>query len=120
VKVKDFKAVAGIALIVAIAAPMVLAHPVLAAEADGSVTGVSNVQNFITSVTKVVVLVTGGVAILMFAIGGFGYVASSGNPEHLQRAKHTLLYAAIGLAIAIGSAIIGGIVTALANNAFGS
>ncbi len=99
--------------------PLLLTHPAFAASSS-SVAGVSNVQNFITSVTKIVVLVTGGVAILMFAIGGFGYVTSSGNPEHLQRAKHTLLYAAIGLAIAIGSAIIGGIVTALANNAFGS
>jgi len=66
------------------------------------------------------VAVSGAVAIVMFAIGGFSYIVSSGNPEHLQRAKHTLLYAAIGLAIAIGSAIIGGIVTALASNAFGS
>ena len=99
--------------------PLLISHPAFAA-ASGSVAGVSNVQSFITSLTKVVVLVTGGIAILMFAIGGFSYVTSSGNPEHLQRAKHTLLYAAIGLAVAIGSAVIGGIVTALANNAFGS
>ncbi len=99
--------------------PFVLSHQVFAATSS-PVAGVSNIQDFITSITKIVVLVTGGIAILMFAIGGFGYVTSSGNPEHLQRAKHTLLYAAIGLAIAIGSAIIGGIVTAVANNAFGS
>jgi|SRR5581483_11155292 len=99
--------------------PLLLSHPAFAASGD-SVAGVSNVQSFITSVTKVVVLVTGAVAITMFAIGGFSYVMSSGNPEHLQRAKHTLLYAAIGLAIAIASAVLGGIVSTLANNAFGS
>jgi hypothetical protein len=102
-----------------IALPFILAHPAFA-DSTSSVAGVSNIQDFITSVTKIVVLVAGGVAILMFAIGGFSYVTSSGNPEHLQRAKHTLLYAAIGLAIAIGSAVLGGIITALANNAFGS
>jgi Type IV secretion system pilin len=105
-------------LLVALGIPTIVTHPVFAA-ASSSVAGVSNVESFISSVTKVVVLITGAVAITMFAIGGFGYVTSSGNPEHLQRSKHTLLYAAIGLAIAIGSAVIGGIVTALANNAFG-
>ena len=109
----------GVALNIGFALPFVLAHPAFAATSD-SVAGVSNVESFITSVTKVIVLVTGAVAITMFAIGGFGYVTSSGNPEHLQRSKHTLLYAAVGLAIAIGSAVIGGIVSALANNAFGS
>lgn len=98
--------------------PVVLAHPAFA-DSGSSVAGVSNVEGFITSVTKVVVLVTGGIAIMMFAVGGFSYVTSSGNPEHLQRAKHTLLYAAVGLSVAIGSAVLGGIITALANNAFG-
>jgi uncharacterized membrane protein YidH (DUF202 family) len=99
--------------------PLVLSHPVFA-DSTGSVAGVSALQSFITSVTKIVVLVAGSVAVLMFAIGGFQYVTSSGNPEHLQRAKHTLLYAAIGLAVAIGSAILGSVVTTLATDAFGS
>lgn len=104
---------------IATAVPFILSHPAFAATTN-SVAGVSNVEGFIKSVTTVIVAVSGAVAIVMFAIGGFSYIVSSGNPEHLQRAKHTLLYAAIGLAIAIGSAIIGGIVTALATNAFGN
>lgn len=107
------------AFYVATMLPLVLAHPAFAAT-TASVAGVSNVEDFIKSVTTVIVAVCGSVAIVMFAVGGFGYVVSSGNPEHLQRSKHTLLYAAIGLAIAIGSAILGGIVSALATNAFGS
>ena len=104
---------------IATALPLIVSHPAFA-DATSSVAGVSNVENFIKSVTTVVVAVCGAVAIVMFAIGGFSYVVSSGNPEHLQRAKHTLLYAAIGLAIAIASAILGSIVTTLATNAFGS
>ena len=99
--------------------PLLFTHPVFA-DTTNSVAGVSNVETFISSVTKVVVIVTGAVAITMFAIGGFSYVTSSGNPERLERAKHTLLYAAIGSAISIASAVLGGIVTALATNAFGS
>lgn len=98
---------------------LVMAHPAFAATTS-SVAGVSNIEDFIKSVTTVIVAVCGAVAIVMFAIGGFGYVVSTGNPEHMQRAKHTLLYAAIGLAIAIASAILGSIVTTLATNAFGS
>jgi hypothetical protein len=98
---------------------LLISHPALAATTS-SVAGVSNVESFIKSVTTVIVAVCGSVAIVMFAIGGFSYVVSSGNPEHLQRAKHTLLYAAIGLAIAIASAILGSIITTLATNAFGS
>jgi hypothetical protein len=99
--------------------PLLLTHPAFA-DATSSVAGVSNIEVFIKSVTTVIVAVCGAVAIVMFAIGGFSYVVSSGNPEHLQRAKHTLLYAAVGLAIAIGSAILGGIITTLATNAFGN
>jgi hypothetical protein len=108
-----------VASFIATTLPLVVSHPAFA-DATSSVTGVSNVEDFIKSVTTVIVAVCGGVAIVMFAIGGFSYVVSSGNPEHLQRAKHTLLYAAIGLAIAIASAILGSIVTTLATNAFGS
>jgi len=103
----------------AAALPLLLSHPAFA-DTTSSVAGVSNIETFITSITKVVVVVTGAVAITMFAIGGFAYVTSSGNPERLERAKHTLLYAAVGSAIAIASAVLGGIVSALATNAFGS
>jgi hypothetical protein len=102
----------------ATALPLLLTRSAFA-DATTSVAGVSNIESFIKSITAVIVAVCGSVAIVMFAIGGFKYVVSSGNPEHLRRAKHTLLYAAIGLAIAIGSAILGGIVTTLATNAFG-
>jgi hypothetical protein len=103
----------------AMALTLLISHPAFA-DTTSSVAGVSNIEDFIKSITTVVVTVCGAVAIVMFAIGGFSYVVSSGNPEHLQRAKHTLLYAAVGLAIAIGSAILGGVITTLATNAFGS
>lgn len=116
---KVFRKLKGVALNLGLILPLIITHPAFA-DATSSVAGVSNVENFIKSVTTVIVAVCGAVAIVMFAVGGFSYVVSSGNPDHLQRAKHTLLYAAIGLAIAIGSAILGGIVSALATNAFGS
>ena len=54
-----------------------------------------------------------------FVYGGFAYITSTGNPEHLDRAKRTLLFSATGLAITLGAFVISGIVTDLATAAFG-
>ncbi len=104
-----------VALFVAVDVPLVLAHPVFAA--DGSVT---QVENFIRSIIKVVAGLAGLVATGFFVVGGFTYITSSGNPEHLDRAKHTLQYSAIGLAIVIAAFVLSNIVTDLATGAFGN
>lgn len=105
-----------VALIVATGAPFLFSQQVFAA----SPAGVSNVESFIKSVITVITGLSGLVAVVFFVIGGFSYITSSGNPEHLDRAKKTLLYSAIGLSITIGAFVIGNIVTTLATNAFGS
>jgi ABC-type amino acid transport system permease subunit len=94
---------------------LLASHPALAA--DG---GVSQVETFIRSVIKVIAGLAGLVATVFFVIGGFGYITSSGNPEHLDRSKKTLLWAAIGLAITIGAFVLSNIVTSLATSAFGN
>ncbi len=104
-----------VALIVAAGVPLVLAHPAFAS--DGNVT---QVENFIRSVIKVVAGLAGLVATGFFVVGGFGYITSSGNPERLDKSKQTLIWSSIGLAIVIGAFVISNIVTDLATNAFGS
>jgi formate hydrogenlyase subunit 3/multisubunit Na+/H+ antiporter MnhD subunit len=102
------------AVLVAVGA-VFLAHPALAA--DGNV---GQVENFIRSIIKVVAGLAGLVATGFFVVGGFGYITSSGNPEHLDRSKRTLIFAAIGLAITIGAFVLSNIITTLATSAFGS
>ena len=109
-----YKNIKIMALVVALGLPFVLAHPAFAA--DGNVT---QVENFIKSVIKVISGLAGLVATGFFVAGGFGYITSSGNPEHLEKSKHTLLYSAIGLAIVIAAFVISNIVTDLATSAFG-
>lgn len=82
--------------------------------------GVSNVESFIRSIIQVIAGLAGLVATGFFVVGGFGYITSSGNPEHLDRSKRTLLFSAIGLAITIAAFVISNIVTDLATKAFGS
>lgn len=47
------------------------------------------------------------IAVLMVTIGGFEYVISQGDPQRTAKAKNTILYAIIGLVVAIsGYAIV--------------
>lgn len=96
--------------------PLVLGSTAFAASGGD----VSNVEDFIRSVIKVLASLAGLIATGFFVVGGFSYITSSGNPEHLDRAKRTILYSAIGLAITIAAFVISNIVTTLAKNAFGS
>src|ERR1035441_7483126 len=104
-----------VTLLVLVGAPLVFAHPALASDAN-----VTQVENFIRSVIKVVAGLAGLVATGFFVAGGFGYITSSGNPDHLERSKHTLIYSSIGLAIVIAAFVISNIVTDLATSAFGN
>lgn len=104
-----------VAIIVAIGLPFLLAPDAFAA--DGSV---AQVESFIRDIIKVIAGLAGLVATGFFVIGGFGYITSSGNPEHLDRAKRTLLWSGIGLAIVIAAFVISNIIVSIATNSFGS
>lgn len=103
-----------IGLLVALGAPLLLAHPALAA--DGNV---GQVENFIRTIIKVVAGLAGLVAAGFFVVGGFTYITSTGNPERLDKAKQTVVWSAVGLAIVIAAFVISNIVTDLATNSFG-
>lgn len=46
-------------------------------------------------------LIFGALATVFIVIGGLRYVLAAGNPEGLQKAKNTILYAIIGLVVSI-------------------
>jgi len=104
-----------VSLFFAFGLPFVLSHPALAASADAS-----SIDNFIKSLIQVIAGLAGLVATGFFVMGGFSYITSSGNPEHLDRAKRTIMYSGLGLAITIAAFVLSDIVTTLATNAFGS
>lgn len=112
VKVQRLKV---LTILISLSLPFVLPQTAFAATA-----GVSNVETFIRSIIQVIAGLAGLVATGFFVVGGFGYITSSGNPEHLDRSKRTLLFSAIGLAITIAAFVISNIVTDLATKAFGS
>lgn len=89
--------------------------PVFAQSAD-----VSKVQTFLQSVIQTLVTIAGLVAVIFLVWGGFQYITSTGNPNHMDSAKRTIMYSAIGLAIVLGAYILTGIIAQLAGNAFGT
>jgi hypothetical protein len=55
-----------------------------------------------------------GVAVIMIVIGGIRYVTSNGEAAHVKSAKDTILYAVIGLVVAIlAYAIVNFVMTSL-------
>lgn len=103
-----------VALFAAVGMPLFASAPALAAGGD-----VGQIQNFIRSVVQALAGLAGLVATGFFVVGGFSYITSSGNPEHLDRAKRTIMFSGIGLAITIAAFVISNIVTDLAKGAFG-
>lgn len=53
------------------------------------------------TIVNVMLFVIGAVSVIMIVIGGFRYVISNGNKDSVESAKNTILYAIIGLLIAI-------------------
>lgn len=104
-----------LAVIAAISAPFAVYGSAFAASGD-----VGQVESFIRSVIKVIAGLAGLIATGFFVVGGFSYITSSGNPESLDKAKRTIMFSALGLAITIGAFVLSNIVTTLATNSFGS
>ena len=98
-----------------------LGLPLLTTASAFAATGsVGQVDSFLQSVIAALAGIAGLIATGFFVVGGFSYITSSGNPEHLDRAKRTILYSAIGLSVTIAAFVISSIVTTLASNAFGA
>jgi hypothetical protein len=55
----------------------------------------------ITNIINILLFVIGAVAVIMIIIGGLRYVTSGGDTASTKAARDTILYAVIGLVIAI-------------------
>ncbi len=58
-------------------------------------------QNDIQNVLSVTFAILGGVAVIMVIIGGINYAGSQGDPGGTTKAKNTIIYALVGVAIAL-------------------
>lgn len=61
----------------------------------------TDAKQVIQSIVNLLMFITGAVAVIMIVIGGIKYVTSAGEASQAKSAKDTILYAVIGLIVAI-------------------
>ncbi len=76
-----------------------LSDGISATEGDGVPTNLED--DVITTVVNVLLWIIGIISVVMLIIGGIRYAGSGGDSGAVSSAKNTILYAIIGLAIAI-------------------
>ncbi len=64
-------------------------------------TGTDDASNIAKSITSTLLWVLGAVAVIVIIISGFKYVTANGDTGKIQSAKNTLLYAIVGLVVAM-------------------
>lgn len=68
---------------------------------DGVPTTLDGDDGIITTVINVLLFVIGIIAVIMLIIGGIRYAVSGGDSGAVTSAKNTILYAIVGLVIAV-------------------
>lgn len=61
----------------------------------------SDLKTLIKTVVNILLFVLGAIAVIMIIIGGVRYTTSNGDSGAIKSAKDTILYAVIGLVVAI-------------------
>lgn len=80
----------------------ILTNNAFAATLDNPL-GTDDPRVFIGRLIKGILGLSGSVALLMFVYGGVVYLTAQGENERIQRAKSTLTWATVGLAVIFGS-----------------
>jgi len=60
-----------------------------------------SIQKVIGTVISILAWIIGTISVIMVIFGGFKYVTSGGDPNAISSARSTILYALIGLVIAL-------------------
>lgn len=63
-------------------------------------------SRFFASIANTAIVWAGIIAVIMIVVGGIYYTTSNGDPNKVTKAKNTIMYAVIGLVIAIVAAAI--------------
>ncbi|HMM62022.1 MAG TPA: hypothetical protein PKC86_00510 [Candidatus Saccharibacteria bacterium] len=120
-------AMLGMAFLTVITAPVSAAvdfslrNGVDLAHGDGQPTNLFGVDGIFNTVANILLFIVGALSVLMLIIGGIRYVVSGGNQTAVTAAKNTILYAIVGLVIALlAYAVINFVLTTLVPGSGGS
>jgi hypothetical protein len=59
--------------------------------------------NNVNNILQVVFGTMGAIALIIIIIAGIKFMTSQGNPDNLTKARNTIIYAAVGLAVSLGA-----------------
>lgn len=80
---------------------MTISEGVSSARGDDQPASLFGNAGVFSTISNVLLFVIGAIAVIMIVIGGLRYVISGGDSSQVQAAKNTILYALIGVIIAI-------------------
>lgn len=63
----------------------------------------TSIDGIIQTIVNILLFLLGAISVIMIVIGGFKYATSQGDSSSLSSAKNTILYAVIGLVVAIAA-----------------
>lgn len=72
-----------------------------ASKGAGMVTDLLGQAGAFTTITNMMLFVLGALSVIMIIVGGFKYILSGGNSSAVTGAKNTILYAIVGLVVAM-------------------
>lgn len=75
-------------------------QPIPQVDAPAGVTGVT-AEQIIKNITNTLAFVAGALAVIAIIVGGIMYITSAGDEKRVEMAKNTILYAVVGMVIAI-------------------
>ena len=65
--------------------------------------GTTSVNKIIKAIVNVLSWVVGVMSVIMIIVGGFRYVTAGGDSNRVTAAKNTLIYAIVGLVVAVSA-----------------
>jgi hypothetical protein len=71
----------------------------------------TKIESKVGEIVSYAIMAIGALSVVFIIIGGFMFASSSGDPEKVKKAKSTILYAIIGLALASTAYIITSLVS---------
>lgn len=78
-----------------------LANGVNSAKGDDQPAVLFGNAGVFSTISNVLLFIVGAIAVIMIVIGGLRYVISGGDSSQVQAAKNTILYALVGVIVAI-------------------
>jgi len=61
----------------------------------------TSLMTYVVSITNTMLFVLGALAVIMIIYGGITYTISAGDAKKVEKAKSTILYAVVGLVVAL-------------------